>query len=252
MISSSREADTSGVNRIGRTRSPAGPLPRIAIKPPALVPPSNLPQPVRGLDTGGADAAEHGAEEAKVKNHRRQTVLRNEVRLPVAFHKPPGFPSGVRRLIGVGIVRGLGPAQPAPGSVRNAAAAVWRSQGQVLTRGTGGAAHRRAVLHGLLRAPLVRGARTEGQERQNPRQLARSQHGILLSARRRGQRYKNFKGPFSARGRVRDGPVGCQVREPSVQDRGFFGRFIGPRRPDPGRFGLSRECRAKGAVGSGS
>jgi hypothetical protein len=58
----------------------------------------------------------------------------------------------------------------------------------VLTRGTGGAAHRRAV-HGLLRAPLVRGARTEGQERQNPRQLARAQHGVLLfSARRRGQK----------------------------------------------------------------
>ncbi|MGH8478748.1 MAG: BrnT family toxin [Gammaproteobacteria bacterium] len=38
----------------------------------------------------------------------------------------------------------------------------------------------------------------------------------------------------------------CQVREPSVQDRGFFGRFIGPRRPDPGRFGLSGECRPKG------
>jgi len=46
--------------------------------------------------------------------------------------------------------------------------------------------------------------------------------------------------------------VGCQVREPSVQDRGFLGRFIGPRRPDPGRFGLSRECRPKRAVGSGS
>jgi hypothetical protein len=63
---------------------------------------------------------------------------------------------------------------------------------------------------------------------------------------------RDFKRPFSARGRVRDGPAGCQVREPSVQDRGFFGRFIGPRRPDPGRFGLSRECRPKGAVGSGS
>ena len=32
---------------------------------------------------------------------------------------------------------------------------------------------------------------------------------------------------------------------------GNFSGF-GPRRPDPGRFGLSRECRAKGAVGSGS
>ncbi len=31
------------------------------------------------------------------------------------------------------------------------------------------------------------------------------------------------KGPLSARGRVRDGPVGCQVREPSVQDRGVSG-----------------------------
>ncbi len=59
--------------------------------------------------------------------------------------------------------------------------------------------------------------------------------------------YKNFKGPFSARGRVRDGPVGCQVREPSVQDRGFFRHRS--KAPDPGRFGLSRECRAKGAVG---
>ena len=46
-----------------------------------------------------------------------------------------------------------------------------------------------------------------------------------------------------------DGPVRCQVCEPSVLDRGFFGRFIGPRRPDPGRFGLSRECRPKSAQG---
>jgi hypothetical protein len=30
----------------------------------------------------------------------------------------------------------------------------------------------------------------------------------------------------------------------------FSGRFIGPRRPDPGPFGLSGECRAKGAVKS--
>ena len=37
-----------------------------------------------------------------------------------------------------------------------------------------------------------------------------------------------------------------------MQGRGFFGRFIGPRRPDPRRFGLSGECRPKGAVGSGS
>ncbi len=49
-----------------------------------------------------------------------------------------------------------------------------------------------------------------------------------------------------ARGRVRDVPVGCQVREPSVQDRGFFGAIHRSRRPDPGRLGLSRECRAKG------
>ena len=36
------------------------------------------------------------------------------------------------------------------------------------------------------------------------------------------------------------------------RNRGFFGRFIGPRRPDPGRFGLARECRPKEAVGAGS
>ena len=41
-------------------------------------------------------------------------------------------------------------------------------------------------------------------------------------------------------------------RERSVQDRGFVWRFIGPRRPDPGRFGFSGECRPKEAVGSGS
>ena len=35
-------------------------------------------------------------------------------------------------------------------------------------------------------------------------------------------------------------------REPSVQDRGFFGRFIGPRRLDPWRFGLSREWDRRG------
>jgi hypothetical protein len=32
----------------------------------------------------------------------------------------------------------------------------------------------------------------------------------------------------------------------------LVGPFIGPRRPDPGRLGLSRECRPKKAVGSGS
>jgi hypothetical protein len=46
--------------------------------------------------------------------------------------------------------------------------------------------------------------------------------------------------------------VGCQGRERSVQDRGLVGPFIDPRRPDPGRFGFSGECRPKEAVGSGS
>ena len=168
MISSSREADASGVNRIGRTRSPAGPLPRIAIE-------TACP---RSRATVNSPAAHPRARYGR--RGRRRVRRRGGSR--------SGQEPGVRRLIGVGMARGLGPAQPAPGSVRNAAAAVWRSQGQVLTRGTGGAAHRRAVLHRLLRAPLVRGARTESQERQNPRQLARSQHGILLSARRRGQK----------------------------------------------------------------
>jgi hypothetical protein len=31
-----------------------------------------------------------------------------------------------------------------------------------------------------------------------------------------------------------------------VQDRGTFREFIGPKRPDAGRLGLSRECTAKG------
>ena len=58
--------------------------------------------------------------------------------------------------------------------------------------------------------------------------------------------------PFFAGRKSMDGPVGCQGRERSVQDRGFVWRFIGPRRPDPGRFGFSGECRPKEAVGSGS
>jgi hypothetical protein len=34
-------------------------------------------------------------------------------------------------------------------------------------------------------------------------------------------------------------------------DRGFFGRFVGPMRPDLGRFGFSRECRPKGLSARG-
>ena len=53
-------------NAVGAGCRPQGPERCIRIGPaPALVPPSNLPQPVRGLDPGGADAAEHGAEEAR-------------------------------------------------------------------------------------------------------------------------------------------------------------------------------------------
>jgi len=48
-----------------------------------------------------------------------------------------------------------------------------------------------------------------------------------------------------------DGPVRCQVCEPSVLDRGFFGRFIGPRRPDPGRFGLSANAGQRGLSAQG-
>ena len=65
-------------------------------------------------------------------------------------------------------------------------------------------------------------------------------------------RYRELQTPFFAGRKSTDGPVGCQGRERSVQDRGFVWRFIGPRRPDPGRFGFSGECRPKEAVGSGS
>jgi hypothetical protein len=57
---------------------------------------------------------------------------------------------------------------------------------------------------------------------------------------------QEFQRPFFGDRRARDGPVGCQVRELSVQDRGSFRRFIGPRRPDAGRFGLSGKCRREG------
>ena len=63
---------------------------RVAINPPApaLVPPSNLPQTVRGLDTGGTDAAEHGAEEARDQGQEqgREEVPRHE--------KTDGLPGG--------------------------------------------------------------------------------------------------------------------------------------------------------------
>ncbi|MGH8478398.1 MAG: fibronectin type III-like domain-contianing protein [Gammaproteobacteria bacterium] len=61
---------------------PRRPSPRVAMKPPApaLVPPSNLTQTIRGLDAGGADAAEHGAEEARDQGQEqgREEVPRHE------------------------------------------------------------------------------------------------------------------------------------------------------------------------------
>ena len=54
----------------------------------SVMPPSNLPQPVRRLDTGGADAAEHGAEEARDQGQEqgREEVPRHE--------KTDGLPGG--------------------------------------------------------------------------------------------------------------------------------------------------------------
>ena len=46
---------------------------------------------------------------------------------------------------------------------------------------------------------------------------------FLMSGSTLGKRYKSFKSPFSMRGRVRDGRVGCQVREPSSRIGDFSG-----------------------------
>jgi hypothetical protein len=62
-------------------------------------------------------------------------------------------------------------------------------------------------------------------------------------------RYKDFKGPFSARGRVRDGHVGCQVREPSVQDRGFFRAIHRSEAPGSEAFWPLRRVQGKGGRG---
>ncbi len=89
-LAAARQSDRHAMVSFHHTRpEPRSPSP-IAIKPPAptLAPPSNLTQTIRRLDTGGADAAEHGAEEARDQGQEqgREEVPRHE--------KTDGLPGG--------------------------------------------------------------------------------------------------------------------------------------------------------------
>ena len=75
--------------------------------------------------------------------------------------------------------------------------------------------------------------------------ICRPQAGASVSG------YKNFKGPFLREEEYEMG-LCVVVRESSVQDRGFFGTFIGPRRYISECFGVPSERGPTETVGSGA